>query len=692
MPSSGLSSSSSMNRNGSLMKKPSSIASAINSNNNVGLYMDLTASNDDKSKNTNDLTLSLSSPKSLVFSPKNGHSFGFTPRLAGTYDNESDLLNAFDVNAVLNFDSPTLENKFSFSNFANSADGDSLILNDLGNITMTLDNSNMENSSDINNSNSDNNNSLSKKMKYNGKNNNIVDTNDSNNNSSETNYGNNNNNKFYNNNNSNNNNSNTNNTNNNTNNNDNNMMFGQNMFANPMMLAQHMHQQHQQFANMQKMSINLNQPQQQLSILQQQHTQQQQALQQQQQKQQALLQQQISQQAKQQTKTMLKNVRQEQKEQKANTLKRKREKKDTKEISSKNNDSNTTTNKKQQQEYQKLERKTRKLENEKKELLNKLLEKRKKPVIYNNNSSNPISNLTTNIDNSNIGAFHNVMVAEGKNGIKTITVSESKTGFNSIDSSYSGSQKKIPFSGGSISTKTSPVYKQRATMIKHMLQAFNTGSIEEFPTVITKTCHEECQLVTSGIIESLQGHIKLTKFWSVLVETFPDALIDIVSINPEDESGDRIELQWKFEGTQIAFLPGDHMVRGLLGASGTDSLSKSISITGRCFFTFKGDKISKMICMWSGGAFMLQRLGFRLEDLNRNRKHFIKSFLAMLPAVLGGSKNDNKSDSAKVKGNVNGAKKNINITTSLNSGTNNGAMKTEVTTGTINSIASELKV
>lgn len=38
---------------------------------------------------------------------------------------------------------------------------------------------------------------------------------------------------------------------------------------------------------------------------------------------------------------------------------------------------------------------------------------------------------------------------------------------------------------------------------------------------------QDCMLLTPGVIEELRGQYAMAKFWCILVETFPDAMVEV---------------------------------------------------------------------------------------------------------------------------------------------------------------------
>ena len=119
--------------------------------------------------------------------------------------------------------------------------------------------------------------------------------------------------------------------------------------------------------------------------------------------------------------------------------------------------------------------------------------------------------------------------------------------------------------------------------------------------------HQNCTLLTPGVIEELRGQFAIAKFWTILVETFPDAIVEVsegawlcsskppdgplmtpcsfpqvISITPEDEQGDKIDLHWRFRGTQIDQLPADRIIRTVIVKKnkGQTATTDQISLSG----------------------------------------------------------------------------------------------------------------
>jgi len=57
----------------------------------------------------------------------------------------------------------------------------------------------------------------------------------------------------------------------------------------------------------------------------------------------------------------------------------------------------------------------------------------------------------------------------------------------------------------------------------------------------------------------------------------------VISITPEDDQGDKIDLHWRFRGTQIDQLPADRIIRTVIVKKnkGQSAITDKISLSGK---------------------------------------------------------------------------------------------------------------
>src|SRR3546814_15495106 len=75
----------------------------------------------------------------------------------------------------------------------------------------------------------------------------------------------------------------------------------------------------------------------------------------------------------------------------------------------------------------------------------------------------------------------------------------------------------------------------------------------------TQAFHPDCVLLTPAVFEELHGHQAMAKFWRVVLEAFPDGMIEAKSTNVE-QGGETFHLRFQFHGTKVAKMPTDMLL------------------------------------------------------------------------------------------------------------------------------------
>ena len=89
------------------------------------------------------------------------------------------------------------------------------------------------------------------------------------------------------------------------------------------------------------------------------------------------------------------------------------------------------------------------------------------------------------------------------------------------------------------------------------------------------------------------------KHWELLIDAFPDGIMEEYNIERQDPEGETVEVSWLFSGTQISPF------------FGVSPRHEKVCIHGKSFFTFKGDKISKMVLSWNYREALMKLMGVK---------------------------------------------------------------------------------
>lgn len=99
----------------------------------------------------------------------------------------------------------------------------------------------------------------------------------------------------------------------------------------------------------------------------------------------------------------------------------------------------------------------------------------------------------------------------------------------------------------------------RLNALKNIAAAFNDGDIIRVSDAIKHHCCQECTLITPSLFQELNGYFAIVKFFTVIMEAFPDALLQVSEIKSEDNGV--ISSRFNFSGTKVYNLPSDVLFR-----------------------------------------------------------------------------------------------------------------------------------
>lgn len=159
-----------------------------------------------------------------------------------------------------------------------------------------------------------------------------------------------------------------------------------------------------------------------------------------------------------------------------------------------------------------------------------------------------------------------------------------------------------------------------------------------------QTFHPDCVLLTPAVFEELHGHQAMAKFWRVVLEAFPDGMLEATSINVEQD-GAQYHLRFQFHGTKVAKMPTDMLLkrwkwintsdqvrskrqrtcRSSASSSSLSDLSESkteyaaphpapqrtprVSLFGHMLISFREHKVSRLLLLWNTMALLSQITG-----------------------------------------------------------------------------------
>ncbi|CEG46782.1 Polyketide cyclase SnoaL-like domain [Plasmopara halstedii] len=141
------------------------------------------------------------------------------------------------------------------------------------------------------------------------------------------------------------------------------------------------------------------------------------------------------------------------------------------------------------------------------------------------------------------------------------------------------------------------VYKRRYDILYTILEAWNTGGIEDIEEIADHVYEDDVTLISPGCSKSLHGVEAVMSHWSQLLDVFPDGIMEEYVIERDEGSNETLKATWRFSGTQICPILG------------VKPRHKKVCINGTSFFTFKGDRIWRMVLSWNLRETMLKLMG-----------------------------------------------------------------------------------
>ena len=156
----------------------------------------------------------------------------------------------------------------------------------------------------------------------------------------------------------------------------------------------------------------------------------------------------------------------------------------------------------------------------------------------------------------------------------------------------------------------------RKDRVMELVSAFNRRNIVDLKSQISCMFTADCELITPSLLEDITGHKFMELFWTFLLETFPDARIELDSITQVNSNV--IHCIWRFIGTRTAKLPADLILAKYHQSSSTSS--QAVTMKARIFFFYEGNGlVSKLVCLWNTHTLLYQLLGLKEQSANKSK-------------------------------------------------------------------------
>ncbi|TMW58605.1 hypothetical protein Poli38472_010164 [Pythium oligandrum] len=159
-----------------------------------------------------------------------------------------------------------------------------------------------------------------------------------------------------------------------------------------------------------------------------------------------------------------------------------------------------------------------------------------------------------------------------------------------------------------LSAEAERLYRRRYDILHEILEAWNTGGIEDMEEIADDVYDEDVTLISPDYSEGLKGAKALMHHWGLLLDSFPDGIMEEYNIERDDPEGQKMNVSWIFSGTQI------------FPFFGVEPRHEKVTIRGQSFFTFKGEKISQMVLSWNYREAMMKLMGLKAPSEDTPRR------------------------------------------------------------------------
>uniref|UniRef100_A0AAV1VB96 SnoaL-like domain-containing protein n=1 Tax=Peronospora matthiolae TaxID=2874970 RepID=A0AAV1VB96_9STRA len=165
------------------------------------------------------------------------------------------------------------------------------------------------------------------------------------------------------------------------------------------------------------------------------------------------------------------------------------------------------------------------------------------------------------------------------------------------------------------SEQTEKAYRRRYDILHGILEAWNTGGIEDLEEIAANVYDDDVTLFSPDYADCLRGVDAVMSHWSLLLDAFPDGIMEEYIIQREDGKSDKMKATWLFSGTQI------------FPIFGVQPRHKKVCIRGCSFFTFKDDRIRQIVLSWDYRETLQKLTGVHVDKTSSSE------FSAITPAV-----------------------------------------------------------
>ncbi|KAG1700873.1 hypothetical protein DVH05_011759 [Phytophthora capsici] len=148
------------------------------------------------------------------------------------------------------------------------------------------------------------------------------------------------------------------------------------------------------------------------------------------------------------------------------------------------------------------------------------------------------------------------------------------------------------------------MYRRRYDILHGILEAWNTGGIEDLEEIADNVYDNDVTLISPDCSEGLHGIEAVMSHWNLLLDVFPDGIMEEYIIQREEGNSEKMKATWTFSGTQIYPILG------------VQPRHKKVCISGMSFFTFKGDRIRQMVLSWNRNETLMKLMGVQPNAAN----------------------------------------------------------------------------
>ncbi|RQM16414.1 hypothetical protein DD237_003402 [Peronospora effusa] len=148
------------------------------------------------------------------------------------------------------------------------------------------------------------------------------------------------------------------------------------------------------------------------------------------------------------------------------------------------------------------------------------------------------------------------------------------------------------------------MYRRRYDILHGILEAWNTGGIEDLEEIADTVYDDDVTLISPDYSESLHGVEAVLSHWGLLLDAFPDGMMEDYIIQRDEDSTEQMKATWTFSGTQV------------FPIFGIEPRHKKVCISGKSLFIFKGDRIQQIVLSWNYGETLLKLMGVQPEEAN----------------------------------------------------------------------------